>query len=102
MATYASRILPWQFGMLGLKEAGGQRYFKYEDRLIDGVSYSSSSVRGLSIDKLLTSLFFEHRLHRMMVSLFSTSEITYPLDTHMLPLGFAIYKNQTAVWNVFA
>jgi hypothetical protein len=24
--------------MLGLKEKDGQRYFKYEDRLIDGVS----------------------------------------------------------------
>ncbi|RXW23472.1 hypothetical protein EST38_g2388 [Candolleomyces aberdarensis] len=54
--TGHSGILPWQFGMLGLKEAGGQRYFKYDDRLIDGAS---------------------------------------PND------GFAIYKNQTAVWSVF-
>ncbi|KAJ3507104.1 hypothetical protein NMY22_g17034 [Coprinellus aureogranulatus] len=49
-------ILPWQFGMLGLKQNGGNHLFKYEDRLIDGAS---------------------------------------PND------GLAIYKNQTAVWNVF-
>ncbi|TEB34981.1 glycoside hydrolase [Coprinellus micaceus] len=35
-------ILPWQFGMLGLKEKDGQRYFKYEDRLIDGASPNDS------------------------------------------------------------
>ncbi|KAF5377589.1 hypothetical protein D9615_005332 [Tricholomella constricta] len=49
-------IMPWQFGMTGLKENGGNRLIKYADALIDGVS---------------------------------------PND------GFAIYKNQTAVWNVF-
>ncbi|KAF6765968.1 glycoside hydrolase superfamily [Ephemerocybe angulata] len=49
-------ILPWQFGMLGLKENGGNKLFKYEDRLVDGAS---------------------------------------PND------GFAIYKNQTEIWNIF-
>ncbi|KDR85072.1 hypothetical protein GALMADRAFT_218154 [Galerina marginata CBS 339.88] len=50
-------ILPWQFGMLGLKENGGNRLIKYADALIDGAS---------------------------------------PDD------GFAYYKNQTSVWNIFA
>ncbi|KAF8078542.1 glycoside hydrolase superfamily [Lyophyllum atratum] len=49
-------IMPWQFGMTGLKENGGNRLIKYADALIDGAS---------------------------------------PND------GFAIYKNQSAVWNVF-
>ncbi|KAJ3511183.1 hypothetical protein NLJ89_g4243 [Agrocybe chaxingu] len=48
-------IMPWQFGMTGLKERN--RVFKYADYIIDGAS---------------------------------------PND------GFAIYKNQTAVWNIFA
>ncbi|RDB28597.1 Mannan endo-1,4-beta-mannosidase C [Hypsizygus marmoreus] len=51
-----SGIMPWQFGMTGLKESGGNRLIKYADALIDGAS---------------------------------------PND------GFAIYKNQSAVWNVF-
>uniref|UniRef100_A0A8H8CKK8 mannan endo-1,4-beta-mannosidase n=1 Tax=Psilocybe cubensis TaxID=181762 RepID=A0A8H8CKK8_PSICU len=49
-------IMPWQFGMLGLKENNGNRLIKYADALIDGAS---------------------------------------PND------GFAIYQNQTAVWNIF-
>jgi len=48
--------MPWQFGMLGLKEDGGNRLIKYADALIDGAS---------------------------------------PDD------GFAYYKNQTSVWNIF-
>ncbi|KAJ6610091.1 glycoside hydrolase [Mycena sp. CBHHK59/15] len=31
-------IMPWQFGMLGLKEDGGNRLIKYADALIDGAS----------------------------------------------------------------
>ncbi|KAF5375179.1 hypothetical protein D9758_000203 [Tetrapyrgos nigripes] len=31
-------IMPWQFGVLGLKEHGGNHLFKYEDRLINGAS----------------------------------------------------------------
>ncbi|KAJ8084098.1 hypothetical protein PM082_002865 [Marasmius tenuissimus] len=50
------RIMPWQFGMLGLKEHGGNHLFKYADYIIDGAS---------------------------------------PND------GLAIYKNQSAVWNIF-
>ncbi|KAF9270296.1 glycoside hydrolase [Marasmius fiardii PR-910] len=49
-------IMPWQFGMLGLKEHGGNHLFKYADALINGAS---------------------------------------PND------GLAIYKNQSAVWNIF-
>jgi mannan endo-1,4-beta-mannosidase len=29
--------MPWQFGQLGLTEDGGNKIFKYEDALIDGV-----------------------------------------------------------------
>lgn len=29
--------MPWQFGMTGLKENGGNRMIKYADALIDGV-----------------------------------------------------------------
>ncbi|KAF8922466.1 glycoside hydrolase [Mucidula mucida] len=32
------RIMPWQFGMLGLTESGGNRLIKYADALIDGAS----------------------------------------------------------------
>ncbi|KAF8153884.1 glycoside hydrolase [Crassisporium funariophilum] len=49
-------IMPWQFGMLGLKEDGGNRLIKYADALINGAS---------------------------------------PND------GFAIYKNNTAVFDIF-
>ncbi|KAJ6604746.1 glycoside hydrolase superfamily [Mycena vulgaris] len=31
-------IMPWQFGMLGLKEDGGNRLIKYADALIEGAS----------------------------------------------------------------
>ncbi|THV04866.1 glycoside hydrolase [Dendrothele bispora CBS 962.96] len=31
-------IMPWQFGMLGLKEHGGNHLFKYADALINGAS----------------------------------------------------------------
>ncbi|KAJ8521415.1 hypothetical protein ONZ45_g1841 [Pleurotus djamor] len=31
-------IMPWQFGQLGLQEAGGNRLIKYADALIDGAS----------------------------------------------------------------
>ncbi|KAJ7597118.1 glycoside hydrolase [Mycena floridula] len=51
-----NRIMPWQFGMLGLKEDGGNRLLKYADVLLQGAS---------------------------------------PND------GLAIYKNQTAIWNIF-
>lgn len=30
--------MPWQFGMLGLTEDGGNHLFKYADMLLDGVS----------------------------------------------------------------
>lgn len=30
--------MPWQFGMLGLKENGGNKLIKYADALIDGAS----------------------------------------------------------------
>jgi len=42
---YSARnsILPWQFGMLGLKENGGNRVIKYADELIDGVGYFPST-----------------------------------------------------------
>ncbi|KAF8973999.1 glycoside hydrolase superfamily [Flammula alnicola] len=53
-------IFPWQFGMLGLKESGGNRLIKYADALIDGAS---------------------------------------PNDAE--GTGFAIYKNQTAIWSIF-
>ncbi|KAF9471732.1 glycoside hydrolase [Pholiota conissans] len=56
LKTKHAGIFPWQFGMLGLKEDGGNRLIKYADAIIDGAS---------------------------------------PND------GFAIYKNQTAVWNIF-
>ncbi|KAF9044792.1 glycoside hydrolase [Hymenopellis radicata] len=32
------RIMPWQFGMLGLTESGGNRLIKYADALIEGAS----------------------------------------------------------------
>ncbi|KAF7320427.1 Glycoside hydrolase family 5 protein [Mycena kentingensis (nom. inval.)] len=32
------RIMPWQFGALGLSESGGNRLIKYADALIDGAS----------------------------------------------------------------
>ncbi len=35
------RIMPWQFGKLGLTESGGNRLIKYADALIDGVSLVS-------------------------------------------------------------
>lgn len=30
--------MPWQFGMLGLTENGGNRVLKYADMLLDGAS----------------------------------------------------------------
>lgn len=30
--------MPWQFGQLGLTEAGGNRLIKYADALVNGVS----------------------------------------------------------------
>ncbi|KAG2023406.1 Man5C [Coprinopsis cinerea AmutBmut pab1-1] len=34
--------MPWQFGMLGLKEHGGNRHIKYGDYIIDGASPNDS------------------------------------------------------------
>ena len=34
------RIMPWQFGQLGLTESGGNRLIKYADALINGVRQS--------------------------------------------------------------
>ncbi|KAF9056245.1 glycoside hydrolase [Panaeolus papilionaceus] len=53
-STEPTRIMPWQFGALGLKESN--RVIKYADEILNGAS---------------------------------------PND------GFAIYKNQTFVWNIF-
>ncbi|PFH54548.1 glycoside hydrolase family 5 protein [Amanita thiersii Skay4041] len=36
--TKHGRIMPWQFGVLGLTENGGNRLIKYADALIDGAS----------------------------------------------------------------
>ncbi|TFK77024.1 glycoside hydrolase [Pluteus cervinus] len=38
LSTKHAGILPWQFGMNGLKESGGNRLIKYADALIDGAS----------------------------------------------------------------
>ncbi|KAJ7038094.1 glycoside hydrolase [Mycena alexandri] len=38
-------ILPWQFGMLGLKEDGGNRLIKYADALIDGASPNDGQLK---------------------------------------------------------
>lgn len=56
LETQHGGIMPWQFGMLGLKEDGGNHIIKYADAILNGAS---------------------------------------PND------GLAIYKNQTALWNVF-
>lgn len=57
-------ILPWQFGMLGLKENGGNRLIKYADALIDGVS----SIPHCNTFRILTFLFID-RHPLMMVSI---------------------------------
>ncbi|TFK30517.1 glycoside hydrolase [Coprinopsis marcescibilis] len=38
LETRHAGILPWQFGMLGLKDGGGNRHLKYGDYIIDGAS----------------------------------------------------------------
>ncbi|KAF8153892.1 hypothetical protein B0H34DRAFT_719516 [Crassisporium funariophilum] len=45
--------MPWQFGMLGLKEDGGNRLIKYADALINGASPND----GLAIYKNNTAVF---------------------------------------------
>lgn len=40
--TLIFRIMPWQFGQLGLTEDGGNKIFKYADALIDGVCFFGS------------------------------------------------------------
>jgi hypothetical protein len=56
LASGHAGIMPWQWGQLGLTEAGGNRVLKYADVLLDGAS---------------------------------------PND------GFAIYENETDVYNLF-
>lgn len=57
----ALRILPWQFGMLGLKQNGGNHLFKYADRLIDGVSESRLYVSSSQLKPSTPLLGFAER-----------------------------------------
>lgn len=64
--------MPWQFGQLGLTEDHGNRLLKYADVILDGASPND----GKSLSSYLKSIL------RCL-------------------LGFAIYKNQSSVWNIF-
>jgi len=68
--------MPWQFGMLGLKEDGGNRLIKYADALIDGASPNDGTSSCLSLKS--------------------------ENSDHGASLEFTYYINQTEVWAVFA
>ncbi|KAF8204076.1 glycoside hydrolase [Pholiota molesta] len=52
-----SKNFPWQFGMLGLKEDGGNRVIKYADALINGASPNDGllSTKSISVWDIFTN-----------------------------------------------
>lgn len=94
-------IHPWQFGMLNLTEDGGNRVIKYTDQIYQGVSVR----RRLALDVVSradTIHSCQRRLLRTTVRLRSNCALSNnSMLTSTTCLGFTVYPNQTAVWNVF-
>lgn len=85
-------ILPWQFGFLGLKENGGNRFIKYADEIINGVG------------ALLFFFYFWVWCVQYIQASPNDGKSSWGFRlnfTLVFWIGFAYYKNQTAVWNIF-
>lgn len=93
------RIHPWQFGMLNLTEDGGNRIIKYTDQIYQGVSVCSQLALHYTV---LTQYTCQRRLLRTTVRLRSNCALSSNGTlTSTACLGFTVYPNQTAVWDVF-